>query len=488
MRCWPLVLLLPAVLWPPPARAIKRRKDTFLDFGSPACFAGMIQGAVYDLPENTIRLPSFQAMAPVSHICTYTLDVPTRSWTIGMPGVIDRLEWFAIDYHADFWVEEPGKYTFSIDSDDGSNLYIDGRLIVYNDGVHQTENAIGTVKLAVGMHHLEVAYFQGPKYEVALVLNVTRPNGKLKLFDIRDYRMPAQAPPTAMDDEQRPILRRAESAHDPLAARLFEQAALEALKANPPPRAFDFRLSAFRFRPGPGNTQYSIALEVPGAGIKVTPGAGQVHRLHIVLLALVRDAAGRVVEKFSQDFPFAIPESRLPAFQAGSFSYTRTVVLAPGRYTVEAAVADREAGQASVRKVEFENPAPYGLALSDLLLVKKLEDVSGRTDAADPLEYRGKRALPELSGAVRASAHPFVYFLVYPDAAVDAKPRLEVSLALEGVEVARQTADLPPPDESGAIPMSLATVPAPGNYRIRIAVEQGGQRAERVLDYSLTAQ
>jgi hypothetical protein len=478
------------LLGPSPARAIARRKDAVFSFGSPACVTGMIQGVVYDLPPGTRMLPTFEAMKPVGALCTFTLNVPTRSWIEGIPGVSSRIEWFAIDYHADFWVEVPGSYMFTLDSDDGSVLYVDGRLIVDDDGVHSTQHAGGRARLATGMHHLRVSYFQGPRWEVALVLNVAPPHGQWKIFDIRDYRMPAKgkAPaPTGEDDQQRPILRRAETAHDPLAQQLFERPAMAALEASPRPHVFAFRVSALRFRPGPSGSQYSIAVEVPGSSVKITQGADLKCRLHIVILVLIKDAEGQVVEKVSQNFPFEIPDGRLAAFEAGSFSYTRAVTLPPGRYTLEAAVADREADQASVRTLQFENPEYGGVAVSDLLLVKKLEEVKGQTDAADPLEYGGKRAMPELGGTVRASAHPFIYFMVYPDAAVDAKPHMEVEVSLGDHLVASQTAELPAPDASGAIPMSIATVTDPGKYAIKIAIQQGTQRVERHLTYSVTA-
>ncbi|MGO9229927.1 MAG: PA14 domain-containing protein [Bryobacteraceae bacterium] len=453
----------------------------------------MIQGAVYDIPEDTPKLepllPALEQTQPDGTVCTFALDVPVRSWLQGIPGVTGRLEWFAIDYHADFWVEEPGRYSFSLDSDDGSLLFLDGLRIVNNDGVHEVGSADGHAELTKGMHHLRVPYYQGPRFGVALVLTVKPPNGKWKLFDVRDYRMPMQAAsPTAMDDEQRPVLRRAAAAHDPLGARVYEQPAMAALLAAPPPHAFDFHLAILRFQPGVQSSQYAVAVEVPGAGIKIAQDINGTNRLHVVVLAQIRDEAGRVVERMSQDFSSAIPDGRLPAFRAGSIGYTHGVTLPPGRYTVEAAVADREANQASVQTVQFENPEFGGIALSDLMLVNKLEDVDGPPDQDDPLEHSGKRASPELGGVVSAASHPFIYFLVYPDPAAGGKPRMEVALSCAGRIVVRQTAELPAPDASGAIPMSIATLAAPGRYAIAIAIQQGSQRVERRLEYTLTGQ
>ncbi|MGB7761762.1 MAG: PA14 domain-containing protein [Bryobacteraceae bacterium] len=491
--CFLLLLLLPAFLWPPPARAIKHRKEESFDFGTTKCLPGMIHGAVYDIPFGTPMLapmlPMLQRMRPGGTVCTFTLNVPTRSWLQGIPGVTDRIEWFAIDYQADFWVEEPGRYSFSLESDDGSVLFIDGQRVVDNDGIHSTQYSSGRAELTAGAHHLRVAYYQGPRDAVALVLKVSPPKGDWKIFDVREYRMPMRAAaPTAEDDEQRPVLRRTDTAHDPLAEKLFEQPAMDALQASPPPHAFDVRVSALRFRPGIEGAQYAVAVEVPASGIKIAPAAPQTYRLHIVVLALIRDEGGRVVEKISHDFPLTFPDTRLAALQAGSLRYSRPVMLPAGRYTLEAAVADREANQASVQTVKFENPDSSGVALSDLVLVKTMDEVNGPPDSADPLVYGGKRASPELGGVVRASAHPFIYFTIYPDAAAATKPRMEVELSVGGRVVASQTADLPAPDASGAIPMSIATVTEPGTYAIRIAIQQGSQRVERRLDYSVTAQ
>ena len=87
-----------------------------------------------------------------------------------------------------------------------------------------------------------------------------------------------------------------------------------------------------------------------------------------------------------------------------------------------------------------------------------------------------------------AASHPFIYFLVYPDPAADGKPRMEVALARAGRIVVRQSAELPAPDASGAIPMSVATLAEPGHYAITVAIQQVSQRVERRLEYTVTGQ
>jgi hypothetical protein len=487
MRAWFCLLVPLAFLFAPSARAVKHRKHASHDFGSPECVAGMFRGAVYDIPENTPRLEDllekFEQSAPAGIICTFTLDVPLRSWLEGIPGVTNRLEWFAIDYRVDFWVEVPGGYDFTLDSDDGSLLFIDGRRIVNNDGIHSDQRASGHADLSRGMHRMRVPYYQGPRDAVELVLTVHPPHGKWKLFDIRDYRLPMAAPPpTAVGDDQRPVLRHAASEHDPLAERVYERPALDALQASPPPHEFDFYASALRFRPGVESSQYAVAVNVPAAAIQAAVGALTATRLHVVVLALLRDAAGNVVEKTSQELPLEVSYTGVPT----SLHYSHPVSLPPDRYTLETAVFIREANRASVETVPFENPEYGGAALSDLVLVPTVESTGGPPDAGDPLEFHGRRAAPELSGVVSAASHPFVFFVIYPDAASEAKPRLEVELSRSGRAVARQSPAIPAPDASGAIPMSVLAPSTPGRYAVTVTVEQGSQRIERRLEYEVT--
>jgi len=53
-----------------------------------------------------------------------------------------------------------GSYTFYLNSDDGSKLWLDGALLVNNDGVHGAQEVSGVTNLAGGMHSLVVGYFQ----------------------------------------------------------------------------------------------------------------------------------------------------------------------------------------------------------------------------------------------------------------------------------------------------------------------------------------
>ena len=51
-------------------------------------------------------------------------------------------------------------YNFYISSDDGSMLYIDGKLVINNDGLHGMNEEKGTAALAAGYHSYVLNIFE----------------------------------------------------------------------------------------------------------------------------------------------------------------------------------------------------------------------------------------------------------------------------------------------------------------------------------------
>ena len=156
-------------------------------FGTAGSTPFQLRGQIYYLDEGTDHLPDFSHLQPHGTISTTVLNVPVQSFEVGFPGVTDRFEWFAIDYRGTFAVPAPGSYRFRLTSDDGSRLLIDGQQVIDNDGIHG-ENAVeGTAELTEGAHSIEVQYFQGPRYEVELMLEWARPDGDYEPLDFSRY-------------------------------------------------------------------------------------------------------------------------------------------------------------------------------------------------------------------------------------------------------------------------------------------------------------
>lgn len=127
-------------------------------------------GQVY-IPKNPINnLPNFNNMSPVYTFATANLDVPERNYTEGFPTPKKQtvVENFAIHFRAKLAVNRSGRYMFELLSDDGSKLYINGKLVIDNDGIHVPRSRTGSIRLKTGFHPIEIHYFQGPRHKIAL--------------------------------------------------------------------------------------------------------------------------------------------------------------------------------------------------------------------------------------------------------------------------------------------------------------------------------
>ncbi len=67
---------------------------------------------------------------------------------------------FGVKYSGYIEIPEEDVYTFSVNSDDGTQLFIDKRLVVDNDGKHGPMEKRGQIALKKGLHEIELFYFQ----------------------------------------------------------------------------------------------------------------------------------------------------------------------------------------------------------------------------------------------------------------------------------------------------------------------------------------
>ncbi len=144
-------------------------------FSSCEVSSAPIVAQVYNVPVNSSKLPNFTTLAAVDEVCVEQLNITDRAFTEGFPGVPDLIEWFGLDLRFRIYAPSQGAYTFTLRSDDGSILSIDGKTVVNNDGLHSVTEKAGVVALTKGYHDVEVRYYQGPRYRIALELLWTQP-------------------------------------------------------------------------------------------------------------------------------------------------------------------------------------------------------------------------------------------------------------------------------------------------------------------------
>ena len=172
------------------AGALAAQEEAQYVFGTTAVSTPGLQGRIYHLKENTRKLPRLDQMESVGTIYTNALNVWPQRFDEGFPGITDRFEWFGIDYTGRFWIERPGQYRFSLLSDDGAKLNIDNKELIDNDGIHAASALSASAFLSRGVHSISVSYFQGPRFNVALVLAIGAPGATWTIFNMDDFLPP----------------------------------------------------------------------------------------------------------------------------------------------------------------------------------------------------------------------------------------------------------------------------------------------------------
>jgi VWFA-related protein len=259
----------------------------------------------------------------------------------------------------------------------------------------------------------------------------------------------------------------------------FEVPLLAALNAKPIPRDFDYKAALLHFGPSGDRVTSVIAVELPLQNVGVSrDDEKKTYQAHFSCLALIKDATGHVVEKFSEDVPFGGPVDKLPAFQQWQYHLARRVALPPGRYTLETVVLDREAAKASAKRALFILAPPGPVSMSHIVVVRRLEAL---TDPDDPLRFQGKRIVPMLSPTIKAGDELQLYVSVHPKKEASEPAQLTLEFLQDGALVARGTPELPGADETGAIRYIASSPTAalkPGQYEVRVTARQGADAAQ----------
>jgi VWFA-related protein len=263
----------------------------------------------------------------------------------------------------------------------------------------------------------------------------------------------------------------------------FEVMGLSALSTTPMPHAFDFHTAAYHFQNEGANSRSTLYFELPGGALRALPGAQGTHELHASLLALVKDSTGQVVDKFSNDQTYYIPDDKLQAALTTPIEYTHPVTLPPGHYTVEAAVVDREAGKPSTSVAQFDSPEMKGVGLSSIMVIQRLE-AADKPDPADPLVFMGKRLVPLLDNTLHAGKPYMLYFAIYPDTSNTEQPTAQIEVSSGGKVLATVPAKLL---QDGPVWRALAGAPAQvGSFQIKVTATQGSlPPTTQALEYTV---
>lgn len=112
---------------------------------------GTANGLAYSYYEGDwSSLPNFNSLTPKATGNTANVNL----------SMIKRNDNFAVTYSGFLQIEKAGNYTFYLNSDDGSRLYINNKLVIDHNGLHAASEKSGSISLAAGSHPVRVEYFE----------------------------------------------------------------------------------------------------------------------------------------------------------------------------------------------------------------------------------------------------------------------------------------------------------------------------------------
>jgi VWFA-related protein len=272
----------------------------------------------------------------------------------------------------------------------------------------------------------------------------------------------------------------------------YEMPLFLALSSSTPPHDFAHQAAALHFAPGSEGTDTAVVVEVPLAGVEfVVDQKKKTFAQRLTTLAVIKDAEGRVVERFSDEYPISGLLDQLEAAKQSNAVLRRIVPLASGRYTLETASQVKGTGKTSVERAAFEVPATgSGPQLSSLCLLRRADPLPADAPLSDdPFRYESSRLVPQLGGSVSQAATPNLSFFarLYP-AEGGGPAKLTLDFVRDGKIVGRAQPPVPAADASGRIAY-VGGVPSasfpPGAYEVRLTLAQGAEKATQSTRFEL---
>ena len=256
-------------------------------------------------------------------------------------------------------------------------------------------------------------------------------------------------------------------------------AEFSAVEANPGLPMF---VSLTPFRTGEGMYTVPVAIELPPAALKFNR-KGDKRSLQLEVLGVLKATPDRLLSRLGGNFDVNLNANEYNLIVANNIFYRQDLQLAPGEYTIDLIVRDRQSGKIAARREEFVLPEPDSeFATTPVVLSRHIEPASELPPdpAAIPEVFvHAKRLIrPSAERQFRASDNLIIFLAVYNAARSNetgsALVRVTVRLMKDGRPAIRpldyvltDIQDHPIPHLKFAEYIPLAKLP-PGRYDVLI--------------------
>lgn len=122
--------------------------------------------ALYTVPNTTTTIQGAVLTHKASFKYVGNFNVPNGSTVNGLPILPGALRaqyksWIIVKCSGFIVAATANWDQFTLTSDDGSRLFIDGALITDNDGLHGAQSTSGAKFMSIGVHSVQLDFFQG---------------------------------------------------------------------------------------------------------------------------------------------------------------------------------------------------------------------------------------------------------------------------------------------------------------------------------------
>ncbi len=157
--------------------------------GNPLTAQPGLQAEFYYLAASPNAVPDFSVLSPDLVRVDDQVNYPSTDapWT-GLAQSDD----FACRHTGQLIADGSGEYTISLESDDGSLLWLDDELLIDNDGNHAMDEVSTTLHLEAGAHDIEIGYIEAGG-GAGLILRWTPPGGSQQVVPAANLQHDAPA-------------------------------------------------------------------------------------------------------------------------------------------------------------------------------------------------------------------------------------------------------------------------------------------------------
>ena len=275
-----------------------------------------------------------------------------------------------------------------------------------------------------------------------------------------------------------------------LSVRASELPLMKTLSGSQLPIDVPFRADVIKLGELSTGNENALVVEVPILNLETHSDANtNLLSWHVLIASEVKDKSGVTVAQFSEDIPGHGALNLKDRLLSECTTMQRHLALAPGEYTLETAVLDRNSGKIGGQRSQFGVTASgSGPFLSDLVLVRRVDPYPYELDPLEPLRFQHGRVVPNVSASVvQGTKELSFFFLVQPESSSSEPATLEMEVFRNGSLLGQSPLQLPKSsDDAFPYMASLGTASLPaGDYDVRLSLSQNGRISQRESQFRI---